>query len=73
MPGASGDTTSDQKNRTKSRKELYTGKDKHSKYKVPIKEAGLLSKWPKFLDLQVKLPDPGEAAALVEMRTMCPG
>ena len=33
----------------------------------------MLSRWPKFLDLQVKLPDPGETAALVEMRWMCPG
>ena len=33
----------------------------------------MLSRWPKFLDLQVKLPDPGEIAALMEMRKMCPG
>ena len=30
-------------------------------------------KWPKLLDLQEKLPDLGESAALVEMRRMCPG
>ena len=28
---------------------------------------------PKFLYPQVKLPDPGELAALAEMRKMCPG
>ena len=53
--------------------ELYKGRSKDSKYKDEIKELGLLSRWPKFLDLQVKLPDPVEAAALVEMRKMCPG
>ena len=34
---------------------------------------GRLGKWPKFVDLRVELPDLGEPAALVEMRTMCPG
>ena len=55
------------------RTELYKGKSKDSKYQDEIKEPGLLTRWPKFLELQVKLPDPGEPAALVEMRTMCPG
>ena len=63
----------DQVNRTQLRCECYSGKTKRSKYKDAVKEPGLLSRWPKFLDLQVKLPDPGETAALVEMRKMCPG
>ena len=36
-------------------------------------EGMLIEKWPKFLDLQAKLPEPGETAALVEMRKMCLG
>jgi hypothetical protein len=43
------------------------------KFKEDMPEDTMLDKWPKLLDLQVKLPDPGETAALVEMRTMCPG
>ena len=47
-----------------------------NKYKKDLDEqgkGGTLEKWPKLLDLQVKLPGPGESAALVEMRKMCPG
>ena len=73
MPGDSGTVNNDQFNRTKWRTELYKCKSKGSKYKDDIKEPGLLSRWPKFMDLQVKLPEPGEATALVEMRKMCPG
>ena len=73
MPGASGKMNSDQSKRTRLRKELLTGKSEDSKYKREIKELGLLSRWPKFLGLQVKLPDPGETAALMEMRKMRPG
>ena len=73
MPGASGNMTNDNANRTKWRTELYKAKSHGSKYKEDIKEPGLLSRWPKFLDLQTKLPDPGEVAALLEMRSMCLG
>ena len=66
-------TNNDQMNRVQWRTELFKGKSKDSKYTCPIKEPGLLSRWTKFLGLQVKLPDPGETAALVEMRKMCPG
>ena len=68
--------TGAQKARARWRTELYKGKlrdSRDNKYKNEIKEPGLLRRWPMFLDLQVKLPDPGEAAALVEMRKMCPG
>ena len=67
------DMNNDQANRTKWRTELYKAKSHGSKYKDDIKEPGLLDRWPKFMDLQVKLPDPGETAALVGMRKMCPG
>ena len=70
MPGAS---SADQQNRKQWRCECFTGKRKENKFTKPVGEHGLLSRWPKFLDLQVKLPDPGELAALVEMREMCPG
>ena len=43
------------------------------KFKDDMPEGMVLDRWPKFLDLQVKLPDPGEPAALVDMKTMCPG
>ena len=38
-------------------------------------EAMLLTKWPKFMDLQMKMAmaHAGDAALLVEMRKMCPG
>ena len=42
------------------------------KFKDDMPEGMVLDRWPKFLDLQVKLPDPGEPAALVDMKTMCP-
>ena len=70
MPGT---MSTDQQNRRQWRTELYKAKSQASKYNDEIKEPGLLSRWPKFLDLQVKLPDPGETAALMEMRKMCPG
>ena len=54
------------------KKELYTGKDEHSKYKGAIKEPGLLSRWPKFLRLEVKLPKPTPTEVLANMRLMCP-
>ena len=73
MPGASGEANADQKTRVQWRTELYTGKTKDSKYNEPVKEAGLLTRWPKFLKLQCALPDPGGTAALLEMRQMCPG
>ena len=63
----------EQRNRERRREELYKAKSQHSNYKEDIKEKDLLARWPKFLDLQVKLPDPGEAATLVEMRKMRPG
>ena len=44
-----------------------------NKFKEDMPEGMLLAKWLKFMDLQVKLPDPGESVALVEMRKMCPG
>ena len=56
----------------RGRKELYTGKSKDSKYKEDIKQRDLLKRWPKFLDLQAKLPGPGGLAALLEMQLMCP-
>ena len=70
MPGGQ---SNDQKSRTLWRNECYTGKSKDSKYTSSIKEPGLIDRWPKFLHLQVKLPDPGVSAALFEMRRMCPG
>ena len=70
MPGT---MSTDQQNRRHWRTELYKAKSQASKYNDEIKEPGLLSRWPKFLDLQVKLPDPGGTVALVEMRRMCPG
>ena len=53
---------SEQWMRTALRTELYKAKSKSSKHKDDIKERGLLSRWPKFLDLQMKLPEPGEPA-----------
>ena len=44
-----------------------------NKFKEDMPEGMLIEKWPKFLDLQAKLPEPGETAALVEMRKMCLG
>ena len=75
MPGASGEKTDDQCNRTKWRTELYKAKSKDSKYKHEIKEPGLLSRWPKCMDLQMKMAmaHAGDAALLVEMQKMCPG
>ena len=57
------------------RKECYLNKKRGSngKFKEDIPEGILLDKLPKFLDIQVKLPELGETAALVEMRRMCPG
>ena len=66
-------TNNDQKSRTKLYNELWKGKSEHTQYKETIKEPGLLDRWPKFLDLQARLPDPGGPAALVEMRKMCAG
>ena len=67
------DTNNDRKYRSKWRTELYKAKSHDSKYKDKLKEPGLLSRWPEFLDLQVKLPEPPESVALEEMRKMCPG
>ena len=44
-----------------------------NKFKEDMPEAMLVEKWPKLLDVQVKLSDPGETAALAEMLRMCPG
>ena len=33
----------------------------------------MVKRWPKFLDLQIKLPEPGELVALEQMKSMCPG
>jgi len=73
MPGASGEKTNDQCNRIKWRTELYKAKSKDSKYKDDIKEPGLLSRWPKFLDLEMEMASAGETVALGEIRKMCPG
>ena len=72
MPGTG---TQDQRDRKALRKECYLKKKRgmDAKFKEDMPEGALLGKWPKFLDLQVSLPDPGETAALVEMRNMCPG
>ena len=63
----------DQKIRTKLRNELYKGKSEHSAYKDPIKELGLLERWPKFLQLQYDLPTPTKSEALAQMLATCPG
>ena len=44
-----------------------------SKFKEDMPAGMLLEKWPKFLDLQVTLPSPGELVALAEMQRMSPG
>ena len=72
MPGGS---TNDNTERHHLRKECYLKKKRgmDRKFKEDMSEAMLLTKWPKLLNLQMKLPDPGPLVALVEMRTMCPG
>ena len=72
MPGK---TTTEHVSRHYARKECYLKKKRgnDAKFKEDMSDHMVLQKWPKFLELQVKLPDPGEPAALVEMRTMCPG
>jgi hypothetical protein len=57
------------------RKECYLKKKGgyDGKYTEDMSEDMLLEKWSKLLDLQVELLNPGETAALVEMRKMCPG
>ena len=72
MPGK---TTTEHVSRHYARKECYLKKKRgtDAKFKEDMSEHMVLQKWPKFLVLQVQLPDPGESAALVEMRTMCPG
>ena len=41
---------------------------KYKKYKNEMQEPMLLRRWPMVLNLQVKFPFPGEAAALVTKR-----
>ena len=67
--------TTEQNERGVLRKECFLKKKRgiDRKFKEDMSEGMLLEKWPKFLDLQVKLPNPGETAALAEMRKMCPG
>ena len=63
MPGQMTQNSRDRKN---LRKELYLKKKRGSdgKFKEDMPEGILLEKWPKFLDLQVKLPEPGETDTL---------
>ena len=68
-----GQTSSDQKTRTKLRNELYKGKSEHSQYQDEIKLPGLLQRWPTFLQLEYDLPTPTKSEALAQMRIMCPG
>ena len=72
MPGTG---IQDQRDRKALRKECYLKKKRgtDAKFKEDMPEGMLLVKWPKFFNLQMKLPDPGEPVALVEMRKMCPG
>ena len=74
MPSGQGQTT-EQGSRANLRKECSLKKKRSNdgKFKEDMSEHMVLQKWPKFLDLQVKLPDLGETAALVETRWMCPG
>ena len=57
------------------RKECWLKKKRgtDNKFKEDMPEAMLVEKWQKFLDVQVKLSDHGETAALAEMLRMCPG
>ena len=65
----------DQRTRANLRGECYLKKKRghDCKFKEDLSKDMVLERWPKFLDPQAKLPDPGETAALVEMRKMCPG
>ena len=65
-------TNTNQFNRTQLRKECYSGMRKESKYTKPVGEPGLLSRWPKFLRLEVKLPKPTPTEVLANLRLMCP-
>ena len=67
------DLSVDAATRRNLRKECYTGRWRNTPAKYIPKDKLVDEKWPEFLDLQVKLPEPGEAVALVEMRKMCPG
>ena len=62
----------ERKNANQLRKELYTAKDHSSKSREDLKEPGLLSRWPKFLQLEMKLPKPSPTEVLANMRLMCP-
>ena len=67
--------TKDQRTRANLRGECYLKKKRSNdgKFKGDLPNDLVLEKWLKFLDLQAKLPNPGETAALAEMRKMCPG
>ena len=65
--------SADAATRRNLRKECYTGRWRNTPAKYIPEDKLVDEKWPEFLDLQVKLPEPGEAVALVEMRKMCPG
>ena len=67
------DLSVDAATRRNLRKECYTGRWRNTPAKYIPEDKLVDEKWPEFLDLQVKLPEPGEAVALVEMRKMCPG
>ena len=69
------DMTKDQRTRANLRGECYLKKKRRNdgKFKEDLPNDLVLEKWLKFLDLQAKLPNPGETAALAEMRKMCPG
>ena len=69
------DMTKDQRTRANLRGECYLKKKRSNggRFKEGLSNDLVLEKWLKFLDLQAKLPNPGETAALAEMRKMCPG
>ena len=61
-----GQMTQNQCDRNNLRKECYLKRKRgnNGKFKEDMPEGILLEKWPKFLDLQVKLPEPGETDTL---------
>ena len=62
----------EQNYRAQWRKELYQARSRASKYKEKLEEPGLLSRWPKFLRLEVQLPKPTPTEVLANLRLMCP-
>ena len=67
-----GNMDNDQKMRTHWRTELYKAMTQKSKYMDELKEPGLLTRWPKFLRLEVQLPKPTPTEVLANLRLMCP-